>query len=115
MDNANLAAIEQAKKAVECLLYWHFADRDPAREADVCIEAQSAIDDLVQSDAIRKLKTNALARRKAEFVEKRGATNCDDILIGEHNTRTAAESQERLKGPIGQLLGVDHLFEQEEV
>lgn len=38
-----------------------------------------------------------------------------DILIGEHNARTAAESQERLKGPIGQLLGVDHLFEQEEV
>ena len=38
----------------------------------------------------------------------------ESIIIGEHNTRTAAESQEMLKGPIGQLLGVDHLFEQEE-
>lgn len=37
-----------------------------------------------------------------------------DVLLGENNTRTAEETQEMLKGPIGQVLGVDHLLNQEE-
>ena len=76
MNNANLAAIKQAIYALQILSDRHDAGREnPARQVDAAIVAQNAIDDLVQSDAIRKLKTDALARRKAEFLEKRGANN----------------------------------------
>jgi hypothetical protein len=75
MGNANIAAIAAAKEALQCLLFWHSSGCNPGIEADACIEAQNAIDDLVQSGAIQKLKMDALARRKAEFIAKRGENN----------------------------------------
>lgn len=50
----------------------------------------------------------AWSREKFDLLQ-----DSDCILLGENNTRTAAETQEYLKGQIGQVLGVDHLLNQE--
>lgn len=72
MDSPEISQVKAAIDALKTLAYWHdyWRQEDPSRQVDAAIEAQAAIDDLVQSDAIQKLKRKALAKRKAEFKQQ---------------------------------------------
>lgn len=71
MDSPEISQVKAAIDALQTLVYWDEPGRfHPGHQVDAAIEAQAAIADLVQSEAIQKLKRKALAKRKAEFKQQ---------------------------------------------